>query len=105
MNHENEIVNVRIDEIIPNRFQQRLAFDEKELNELKSYMKTCSNVLLFSKRRMGKSTLIKNLFSEIENDYIVIYIDIYNIITAEDFGKLLLNGITKSQKGDIKSST
>ena len=34
MNHENEIVNVRIDEIIPNRFQPRLAFDEKELNEL-----------------------------------------------------------------------
>ena len=28
MNHENEIVNVRIDEIIPNRFQPRLAFDE-----------------------------------------------------------------------------
>ena len=52
---------------------------------------------------MGKSTLIKNLFNEIEKDFIVIYIDIYNIITAEDFGSLLLNGITKSQKGDIKS--
>lgn len=77
---------------------------EKELSELKSHIKTCSNVLLFSKRRMGKSTLIKNLFDGIEKDYIVIYIDIYNIITAEDFGKLLLNGITKSQKGDIKSS-
>ncbi len=77
---------------------------EKELNELKSHINTCSNVLLFSKRRMGKSTLIKNLFDEICKDYTVIYIDIYNIITAEDFGKLLLNGITKSQKGDIKSS-
>ncbi|GGD41758.1 ATPase [Malaciobacter pacificus] len=77
---------------------------QKELEELKSHVKTCSNVLLFSKRRMGKSTLIKNLFEEIDKDYTVIYIDIYNIITAEDFGKLLLNGITKSQKGDIKSS-
>jgi uncharacterized protein len=77
---------------------------QKELNELKSHVKTCSNVLLFSKRRMGKSTLIKNLFDEVNKDYTVIYIDIYNIITAEDFGKLLLNGITKSQKGDIKSS-
>lgn len=78
---------------------------QKELDELKSYVKTCSNVLLFSKRRMGKSTLIKNLFDEVKEDYTVIYIDIYNIITAEDFGKLLLDGITKSQKGlDIKLS-
>lgn len=76
---------------------------EKELNELKTHISNSTNVLLFSKRRMGKSTLIKNLFDEIEKDYVVIYIDIYNIITAEDFGSLLLNGITKSQKGDIKS--
>ena len=33
MNHENQIINVNIDEIIPNRFQPRLAFDEKELKE------------------------------------------------------------------------
>ena len=39
MNHENEIVNVRIDEIIPNRFQPRLAFDEKELNDLADSIK------------------------------------------------------------------
>lgn len=76
---------------------------EKELYELKTHITNSTNVLLFSKRRMGKSTLIKNLFNEIEKDFIVIYIDIYNIITAEDFGSLLLNGITKSQKGDIKS--
>lgn len=76
---------------------------KEEIKELKEHVENSTNVLLFSKRRMGKSTLIKNLFTEIEKDYTVIYIDIYNIITAEDFGKLLLNGITKSQKGDIKS--
>ena len=57
---------------------------EKELNELKAHISNSTNVLLFSKRRMGKSTLIKNLFDEIEKDFVVIYIDIYNIITAED---------------------
>ncbi len=77
---------------------------QKELDELKSHIKNSTNVLLFSKRRMGKSTLIKNLFKEIEKDYTVIYVDIYNIITAEDFGNLLLNAITKSQKGDIKTA-
>ena len=34
MNRENEIINVNIDDIIPNRFQPRLAFDEKELKEI-----------------------------------------------------------------------
>ena len=37
---------------------------EKELNELKAHISNSTNVLLFSKRRMGKSTLIKNLFDE-----------------------------------------
>ncbi len=38
---------------------------EKELSELKTHISNSTNVLLFSKRRMGKSTLIKNLFDEI----------------------------------------
>ena len=74
---------------------------ENELQELKKHIKNSTNVLLFSKRRMGKSTLIQNLFQEIQNDYVVIYIDIYNIITAEDFGNLLLKGITAQEKGDV----
>jgi hypothetical protein len=77
---------------------------EDETKILKSHIKNSTNVLLFSKRRMGKSTLIKNLFKELKNDYIVIYIDIYNIITAEDFGTLLLKGITENEKGDILTS-
>ena len=31
---ENKIVYLRLDDILPNRFQPRLAFDERELNEL-----------------------------------------------------------------------
>ena len=37
MEEENkEILYVSIDDILPNRFQPRLAFDEKELNKLAS---------------------------------------------------------------------
>ncbi len=77
---------------------------DEELKTLKSHIENSTNVLLFSKRRMGKSTLIQNLFDEIKKDFIVIYIDIYNIITAEDFGNLLLKGITQNEKGDILKS-
>lgn len=53
MNHENEIVNVRIDEIIPNRFQPRLAFDEKELNELADSIKMHGIIKPLVLRRIG----------------------------------------------------
>lgn len=39
MNRENEIINVRVDEIIPNRFQPRLSFNEAELKELSDSIK------------------------------------------------------------------
>ena len=53
MNHENEIVNVRIDEIIPNKFQPRLAFDEKELNELADSIKMHGIIQPLVLRRIG----------------------------------------------------
>lgn len=74
---------------------------KEEIKTLKSFVKNSSNVLLFSKRRMGKTALIKNLFDKIKDDFTVIYIDIYNIITAQDFGKILLKGITDNEKGDV----
>lgn len=39
MNLESEILQVNIDDIIPNRFQPRLNFDEKALNELAASIK------------------------------------------------------------------
>lgn len=39
MNRENEIYNIRLDEIIPNRFQPRLEFNEKELDTLAESIK------------------------------------------------------------------
>ncbi len=77
---------------------------EEEVKNIVSHIEASTNIVLFSKRRMGKSTLIKNTFEKIEKKYTVIYIDIFNIITAEDFANLLLKGITNAQKGDIKKS-
>lgn len=80
-------------------------YGRKEESEvLINHIENSTNVLLFSKRRMGKSTLIKNVFSKLEKKYTVIYIDIFNIITAQDFAKLLLKGITDAQEEDIAKS-
>ncbi len=77
---------------------------KEEVKSIISHIETSTNILLFSKRRMGKSTLVKNTFSKIEKKYTVIYIDIFNIITAQDFANLLLKGITDAQKGDVAKS-
>lgn len=53
MNHENEIVNVRIDEIIPNRFQPRLAFDEQALKDLADSIKMHGIIQPLVLRRVG----------------------------------------------------
>lgn len=53
MNRENEIINVNIDDIIPNRFQPRLAFDEKELKELSESIKMHGIIQPLVLRRIG----------------------------------------------------
>lgn len=53
MNRENEIINVRIDEIIPNRFQPRLTFNENELKELAESIKIHGIIQPLVLRRIG----------------------------------------------------
>jgi succinate dehydrogenase flavin-adding protein (antitoxin of CptAB toxin-antitoxin module) len=74
---------------------------ENEINLIKEHIKNSTNLLLFSKRRMGKSTLVKNCFEVLSDEYTTLYVDIFNIITAEDFASQLLKVITAVQKNDI----
>lgn len=53
MNRENEIINVRIDEIIPNRFQPRLNFNETELQSLAESIKQHGIIQPLVLRRIG----------------------------------------------------
>ncbi len=54
MNRESEIINVRVDEIIPNRFQPRLAFDENELKTMAESIKTHGIIQPLILRRIGE---------------------------------------------------
>ena len=77
---------------------------EDELNKLLNITKNSNNLLLYSKRRMGKTTLIKNFFAQ-EKDSITIYIDIFDITSKEDFASSLLKALTNSYNHfDIKKS-
>lgn len=54
MNRESEIINVRIDEIIPNRFQPRLTFNEGELQSLAESIKIHGIIQPLVLRRIGE---------------------------------------------------
>ncbi|MEA3544318.1 MAG: ATP-binding protein [Thermodesulfobacteriota bacterium] len=73
-----------------------------EIKILKTHIQNSTNLLVFSKRRMGKSSLIQETFREIDQDYLCLYIDIFEITSAEDFGASLLKSLSNAKKGDIK---
>ena len=54
MNLEGQVVQVNLDDIIPNRFQPRIAFDEKALNELAASIKEHGIIQPLVLRKLGK---------------------------------------------------
>ncbi len=61
---------------------------KKELSELLKYIKGSQNVLLYSHRRYGKSSLIRQVFREVQNKKLNIgtmHVELYGTISEKDF--------------------
>ena len=76
----------------------------KEIQNISSFLMHSNNIVMFSKRRLGKSSLIQEILRREQKNYLCIYIDIYDITSASDFATLLMKGLTSSYKGDIKTA-
>lgn len=76
----------------------------KELVELEKIVKYSNNVLIHSKRRMGKSSLISHFIENHSEEYLCIYVDIFDITSKEDFAYSLLKALSNSQGSDLKSA-
>jgi len=60
----------------------------KELSELLRYIKGSQNVLLYSNRKFGKSSLIRQVFREINMKKLnigMMHIELYGTISEKDF--------------------
>ena len=66
---------------------------KREREALKQYIQSSQNVLLYSHRRYGKSSLILKLFKELHK-ITPIYVDLYGTTSVEDFIASLLKGIS-----------
>jgi AAA+ ATPase superfamily predicted ATPase len=61
---------------------------EKEIVQMLEYVKGSQNVLLYSHRRQGKSSLIRQVFREIKNKNLklgAMHIELYGTISEKDF--------------------
>ena len=71
---------------------------KKELSELLGYIKGSQNVLLYSHRRYGKSSLIRQVFSEIEEKNLNIgamHVELYGTISEKDFITRTFQGLNQ----------
>jgi AAA+ ATPase superfamily predicted ATPase len=75
----------------------------KEMAMLTKTTQYSNNLLIYSKRRMGKSSLIKQFFHQQQTRVICIYVDIFEITSKEDFAKALLKALANATKGDLKA--
>jgi len=71
---------------------------KKELSELLRYIKGSQNVLLYSHRRYGKSSLIRQLFCDIKEKNLNIgtmHIELYGTISEKDFITKIFQGLNQ----------
>ena len=58
---------------------------EVELNYLVTELKSGQNIIFYSPRRYGKTSLILKVLEELKkNDYLTAYIDLYNCVFVSD---------------------
>ena len=77
---------------------------DKDLAKLQASVEAGTNLLIYSKRRMGKSSLIKQFFQS-QTSTICIYADVYDVTKKEDFARLLLKSLSnvKLNKSVLKN--
>jgi len=75
-----------------------------ELQKLATMAENSNNLLIHSKRRMGKSSLIKTFFEKNSDTYLCVYVDIFDIVSKEDFAKQLLKALANAGKFDLKTT-
>lgn len=75
---------------------ENFADREKEIEELTSDLKSGQNVIIFSPRRYGKTSLIKEVLKQLSIDYITVYCDVYSATSKEKFVEIYTRELAKA---------
>ena len=73
---------------------------EDETNMIREHLLNQRNLVLLSLRRLGKTSLIRHLFYQLEQEkeYDLLYVDLDHTSTVADFAAKLLNAILKNSR-------
>ena len=75
----------------------------EDLNELQKDINSGLNVLLYAPRRFGKTSLIKEVLRRCKaKGVIVVYVDLYSVLTEEDFVHLYARAVSETIFGKVK---
>ncbi len=74
---------------------------EKDINELRSAMLSGQHVVLFSPRKIGKTSLIKETFRRTE-EAICIHLDLWQVTSTYSLGKEIINSVVNETYGSIE---
>ena len=89
----------------PFKFDIEVAGDffcgrQNEIDELVDYIHNETNIIMFAKRRIGKSSLLKEIFeNHLDKAILHTHIDIYSISNVRELYERLVNGIESSLIG------
>ncbi len=74
---------------------------ETEIKEISTTLFAGNNVILVGQRRIGKTSLIKEVLKKINSSNMV-YLDLYSVVSQKDFINKYAEAIFKTQKIPIK---
>ncbi|MEW6606242.1 MAG: ATP-binding protein [bacterium] len=87
------------EEVSGNAFCNR----KDEIAELVKDIENGENIIIFSPRRYGKTSLIKEVIRNLQNrPFLIAYIDLYPAITKEKFIEVYARALSQSIKGKIE---
>ncbi len=73
-----------------------------EIKELLRDIGNSQNVMIFSQRRFGKTSLIKRVFEDLDLSQIIpIYVDLYPVLSEEDFIRIYAKALSRTVTKDL----
>jgi len=70
---------------------------KEDIKKLVSHINNGANVIMFAKRRLGKSSLVKEIFqNHLKKEMLQTHIDIYSVSNTKELYEKLKDGITQS---------
>jgi len=79
---------------------------KKEIEELTRYAINCTNVIIYSPRRYGKTSLARQVMHGVaKRGFLTVYVDLFSVTSKEDFIQKFLAAVVKSIGKDISSGS